>query len=177
MGLAVLIVDLMEGLEDDPVICYEQGTVEEGMAAMEEVLKAAQAKGVPIYGVDYAPQGNKTPLSARFRGYVPDDHYFTKGIPNAFFGGTRADGKLLRTVMNEDATTEVILIGFDRDDCILETAVGGTVEEYRVITSEALMLSRNNKSHVFRPISLNWLRGSTTYHETAEEVLDYLRVI
>jgi hypothetical protein len=149
---------------------YPHGSARAGFDAIVDVMRLASTFGLPCYGVDScSPWTCDDPPGVCFslRPYVPQGNVYTKYDYGAF--GDRCDlgGRLM-----SDGCRHLLIVGYDRDCCVLETARGAVERGMKVVTSEHCMLTVDRR--VAREESLRYYRGATCYLESLVAVFRYL---
>ena len=146
---------------------YPTGTLHAGLDAIHDVVRKAHLLGKKIYGVvnddGYSPPDEL--LDKSLHPYIPKEHFFMKNSYSAF------NSKPLITRLEEDAVDYLLIVGFDRDCCVLSTIQDAVKKGITIVTSETLMLTCNVKD---RNIALDYCRKNTIYLESLVEVLNVL---
>jgi len=153
-------------------IKYRYGGARRGLDAMADVLLHAAKLGIPRYAVSYFDewaQGDDR-LAYCLQPFVPKRNRVWKYDSSAF-GCER--GNLERVLRRDGPFSRLLLMGYDRDFCLLDTARDAVARGYGIISSERLMLSLEKNKQ--REASLDFYQGNTTFLETIPDVLNLLQ--
>ena len=171
MTLAILVIDLLtvgSGLH------YEFGRPRDGKRKLRRVLDAAQASNIPIMAFQYSPQGlAPDPLDKLVYDYVPRGEIATKGEYDAFVNTGLAER------LQQAGVDAVLVAGFDRDHCVLQTAKGALEWGFKVLASEHLMFTTIPwpRESCRRLWSLAYFRENTTYFDSLSDLISYLKTM
>ena len=147
---------------------YPHGTLHAGLDAIHDVVRMAHLLEKEIYGV-VSDNGYSTPealLDDSLHPYISKENLFMKGDYSAFHS------RDLSKRLEENNTNYLMVVGFDRDVCVLETIKGAITNGIKVVTSEHLMLTNNY--HRRREKSLAYYRENTTFLESLVDVWNFL---
>ena len=157
-------------VEHDPypkTLQYPHGTLRAGVDTIHDVVRMAYLLQKNVYGVamdnGYTPA--KEMLDKSLHPYIPDERIFLKGGYDAF------ESKSLVRCLEKDGVSRLMIVGFDRDICVLETIKGAVNRQIEVITGEVLMLTSNLRN---REIALRYFKENTTYLESLVDVWNFL---
>lgn len=146
---------------------YPHGTLHAGLDTIHDVVRMAHLLRKNIYGVvsddGYSPADEL--LDKSLHPYISKDNLFMKKGYNAF------DSKNLVKRLEEDDTSRLMVVGFDRDVCIPDTIKGAIDNGIEVITSEVLMLTCDRGD---RDKALEYFRKNTTYLDSLVDVWNFL---
>lgn len=146
---------------------YPYGSLHAGLDAIHDVVRTAHFLKKPIYGV-VSDDGYSLPdelLDKSLHPYIPKEHLFMK------YGHSAFTSTSLTQRLQEDAVDRLMIMGFDRDCCVLETIKSAVEQGTEVITSETLMLTSGLTDG---NIARDYCRNNTTYFESLVEVYNYL---
>lgn len=146
---------------------YSCGTLHAGLDAIHDAVRMAHLLKKPIYGV-VSDDGCSPPeesLDKSLHPYILGKGLFVKHGYNAF------TSKGLTWRLQEDAVNRLMIMGFDRDYCVLETIKSAVEQGIEVITGEVLMLTCGlTDGNTAR----DYFRKNTTYLESLVDVYNYL---
>ncbi|MDO8511588.1 MAG: isochorismatase family protein [Nanoarchaeota archaeon] len=146
---------------------YPSGTLHAGLDAIHDVVRTAHFLKKPIYGVvsDDGYSLAEELLDKSLHPYISKEHLFMKHGYSAF------TSKSLTQRLEEDKVARLMIMGFDRDWCVLETIKSVLEQGIEVITSETLMLTSGLTDG---DIARHYCRNNTTYLESLVDVYNHL---
>jgi len=170
MNLAVLVVDLLEDIEDSRGRGYSCGqeSPEKALHDIDQVLEAANAVGVPIFATRY--DGLK--IVRKVQSYAGHHEVIDKSERDAFINTDLEDR------LQQKEIDTLVVIGYDRDICILNTIKTARRKGYNVITSEALMFAEGSRiaraaRGQSRKKSMDFIRSNTLYCDDVDGIFAY----
>lgn len=163
MCITLLAIDLHKSIYSSNMGHYEYGTVSEGFERIRQVLDAATELGYSIYATVY---GDNT-LDSRVASYAKQ---IIKKPEHSAFKETQL-GKLLKV----ENSKELLVFGFNRDACVIETVKDAVRSGYKVITSEELMFAIEFYSGRFKSLDYYRNEKNVLFLDKYTDVLDYMR--
>lgn len=148
---------------------YPQGTARAGLDAIVETVRIANKQGLDIFAVYYHLffcNGEKQPCDSILL-YIPQDNIYGKNELSAF-----SSEKFVSRIQDE-LFTHLLILGYDRDDCVFASVKDAAMSRIKVITSESVMLTLNRASR--REKSLDYFRANTLFLQNLEDVWDYIK--
>ncbi|MDP3733859.1 MAG: isochorismatase family protein [Nanoarchaeota archaeon] len=148
-------------------IDYPYGTARAGFNAITDTIRIAHSLGHTIYATSFYTgwtDGEEQPCYS-LRSYIPKENIFDKGDYSAF------SSKEFTARMEAEKQHEVMIIGYDRDCCVLETIKDAVSRGMKVVTSEQVMLTKNNRGT--REESLRYFKENTIFLEELVDVWNY----
>lgn len=155
-------------IKESVIIEYPYGTERAGFNAIIDTVRLAYERKYTIYDTylyDGWSDGEEFPCASLVP-YIPKENIFEKHGYDAF--GARKLSERLKA----DNVKNLMILGYDRDCCVLETTKGAIKNGINVITSEHIMLTRNKDNP--REKSLEFYRANTTFLESLVDVWNYL---
>jgi len=154
-------------LSNYPSLQYLYGSLHAGLEAIHDIVRAAHLLEKKIYGVvsddDYSTPNEL--LDKNLHPYIQANNLFMKNSYSAFIS------KDLTKRLEEDTIHRLMIVGFDRDYCVLETIKSAVDCGIEVITSEVLMLTCGKTDG---NVARDYCRKNTTYLESLIDVYNYL---
>lgn len=149
-------------------IQYPHGSVRAGFNAITDTTRIAHQRGVPTYAVHLynAWSDGQDETCFSLQPYIPQANRYGKGGPSAFKCA-------LAERLASEGCQYLMVIGYDRDDCVLATIKDAVALGITVVTSEHCMLTQNHPWNN-RDDSLAYFREHTVFLETLPEVWNYL---
>ena len=146
---------------------YPHGSVRAGFNAVIDTTRIAHQLSIPIYAAEYydgwTDGEEQTCFSLQW--YIPKVNRYEKGQLSAF-----------RSSLAERLKTEncqhLMVIGYDRDDCVMATIRDAVERGITVVTSEHCMLTTNRDNR--RDASLAYFKENTVFLETLVDVRNYI---
>ncbi|GEM_PF-5010957 len=197
--LALLVVDICEGLEDllksnergysidfdyvrgcwvrspqaemavQSEIIYPYGSLRAGFNAIIDTASIACKKGKKVYASYFYTgwtDGEEQPAQSLMH-CVNKEDTFEKTTYSAFQSGKLA----LR--LKKDECKHLLILGYDRDCCVLATAKDAVNNGIKVVTCEQLMLTANKGNK--KDISLDYFKKNTVFLESVVDALNYIQ--
>lgn len=164
---------IREALTPDPLeIRYPHGTARAGLNAIVDTAKLVHRSGLTAYAVDMSSQWCDDELAPcdSLKPYVPKKNWYEKRSYSAF----NAQHCALPGRIESDKCEHLLVIGYDRDVCVLETVKDAVARGIRVVTSDHCMLTLDRDDR--RDASLAYFREHTTHLETLTDVWNYIHV-
>lgn len=158
--------------EQDPnallTIKYPHGSVRAGFNAIIDTARLAHEFGAPTYAVEYGNgwSDGEEQTCYSLQPYIPEANRFEKHRFGAF-------SCAFADKLKADGCQRLMVIGYDRDDCVLETIQDAVERGIQVVTSEHCMLTQDMNNR--RKSSLAYFREHTIFLETLPEVWNYIR--
>ncbi len=148
-------------------ITYPHGTVRAGFNAIVDTVRLAQLYGIPRYAVHlytgWSDGEERTCHS--LQPYVPAENQYEKH-------GLSAVGCQLADRLEAAQCGHLLIIGYDRDACVLATIKDAVERGIRVVTSEHCMLTADCPG--LRERSLAYIRENTVFLESLVDVWNCL---
>ncbi len=198
-GLSLLVVDVSEAFEEmlkatereylvdwdgispgaykekelyrDPIferMHYPYGSLRSGLNAIVDTTRIARERGIPVYAVHYYTGNSdgeeQTCLS--LQPYISEKNRYEKHVPSAF-------GCQLANRLEADDCRHLMVIGYDRDDCVMATVKDAVARGITVVTSEHCMLTQNLRDR--RASSLVYFQENTVFLGKLVDVWNYIR--
>lgn len=150
------------------LIFYPHGTVRAGINAIIDTTRIAHLAGVPTYAAEYytGDTDGEERTCCGLQPYIPKANRYEKRKFSAFTDD-------FATRLRADNCRHLMIIGYDRDYCVMETIKDALYNGITVVTSELCMLTQNRPGK--RNQSLAFFKENTIYLKTLEEVWNYLR--
>lgn len=151
-------------------ISYPHGSVRAGFNAIIDTVRIAAASGIPIYAVhlyDGWSDGEEQTCHS-LQPYIPKGNQYEKRSFSAFNEQYCDLAKRLRT----DGVEHLMVVGYDRDDCVLETVKDAVSRGITVVASEHCMLTADRYDR--RQESLAYYRQHTVFLESLVDVWNFL---
>lgn len=148
-------------------IRYPHGSVRAGLNAIVDTARIAHQYRIPVYTVEYPGEcsdGEEQPCYL-LHPYVPESNRYRKHTLSAF-------GCSLADRLAAEGCKHLMVVGYDRDDCVLATIRDAVERGIAVVTSEHCMLTADRGNR--REASMAWFREHTTYLETLVDVWNCL---
>lgn len=149
-------------------IKYPHGTVRAGFNAIIDTTRLAQFYGITRYAVHLYTgwsDGEEQTCHSLQPYIAAGDQYEKHGL-SAF--GCPLAGRL-----EADKCEHLLVIGYDRDACVLATIKDAVERGIKVVTSEHCMLTADCPG--LREKSLAYIRENTVFLESLVDVWNYLR--
>src|SRR3989338_5530519 len=147
---------------------YPHGTIRAGLNAIIGTARLAHLLQVPTYSVElysgWSDGEEQTCYS--LHGFVPAANRYQKNSMSAFKCA-------LADRLASENWRRLMVIGYDRDCCVLETVRDAVDRGIEVVTSEHCMLTTDRDSR--RESSVAYFREHTTYLKSLEDVWNCLR--
>lgn len=158
-------------LSDPPLlkIQYPHGSVRAGLDAIIDTARIAHERGVPTYAVHYYYDGwtdGEEQTCHSLQPYIHEANRYEKYSLSAF---TR---RSFATRLAAEGCKHLMVIGYDRDDCVLETIRDAVERGITVVTSELCMLTQNRYNR--QESSLAYFRKNTVFLEKLPDVWNYI---
>lgn len=160
--------------EQDPnallTLKYPHGSVRAGFNAIIDTMRIAHQFGFSTYAVEYGNgwSDGEEQTCYSLQPYIPKANRFEKHRLSAF-----SSSCYLADRIKADDCQHLMIIGYDRDDCVLETIRDAVGRGIKVVASEHCMLTQDRDNR--RESSLAYFREHTTFLETLPDVWNYLR--
>lgn len=149
-------------------IHYPHGSVRTGFNAIVDTVRIASWKGHTIYGVghqDGFSDGEHMPCHS-LQPYITEENMFEKCYFNAF------ESKKFADKISKDGCDHLLVLGYDRDSCVLATVKGAVSKGITVVTSEHVMLTMDLDFR--RDESLRYYKENTRFLDNLVDVWNYL---
>lgn len=148
-------------------IHYPHGSVRAGFNAIIDTARIAHQLHVPSYGAEYYDgwSDGEEQVCFSLQQYIPKENRYEKGGLSAFHSG-------LVGRLKAENCQHLMVIGYDRDDCVMETIKDAVERGIKVVTSEQCMLTTNKYNR--RDASLEYYRKNTVFLETLLDVWNYI---
>lgn len=150
-------------------IQYPHGSVRAGFNAIIDTVRFAHQFDIPVYAVEYPgfdADGEEQPCYS-LQPYIPEENRYRKHSLSAF------GSKPLVNRLVADSCKQLMVIGYDRDDCVMATIKDAVERGFTTVTSEQCMLTMNRDNR--RDASLVYFKEHTVFLETLPEVWNYMR--
>lgn len=149
-------------------IHYPHGSVRAGLNAIVDTARIAAERGIPSYAVHYYTGNSDGEEQTCFslQPYIPENNRYEKQTLSAFHCP-------LADRLVGEGCRHLVVIGYDRDDCVMETIKDAVARGITVVTSEHCMLTRDADDR--RVNSLEYFRKNTVFLETLVDVWNYIR--
>lgn len=147
---------------------YPYGSTRAGIDAVVDTARVAHESGIKIYCVDTLDQWSDgdDDVCYSLQQYIPKENRYFKYDHSAF------SCKELAERLEQDRSGQLLIIGYDRDCCLLETVKDAISRGMKVATSEHCMLTIDlNKD---RDKSLAYYKEHTTYIESLIDVWNFI---
>lgn len=158
------------GVDEMPVrIQYPHGSVRAGFDAIIDTVRLASWKGYTIYGVGHQDgfSDGEHMLCHSLQPYIKEENMFEKYRFNAF------ESKKFTDKISKDRCNHLLVLGYDRDFCVLATVKGAVSKGITVVTSEHVMLTKDLDFR--RDESLRYYEENTIFLDNLVDVWNYLR--
>lgn len=151
-------------------IFYPFGPARAGIDAIIDTAKLASRCGLTIYNVDTSGPWNDDELGPcdSLKPYIPKENWYVK----CSYSAMEAQYCDLPARLEADKCEHLLVVGYDRDWCVLETIKGAVDRGIKVVTSEHCMLTLD--LHARRDSSLAYYRQHTTFLTSLPDVWNYL---
>ncbi|MFH1064775.1 MAG: isochorismatase family protein [Candidatus Woesearchaeota archaeon] len=149
-------------------IQYPHGSTRAGFDAIIDTVRIAHSRDHTIYASSFynsQTDGEEQPCHS-INPYIPQQNRFDKHTYSAFGSGD------LATRLKEDGCRHLMVIGYDRDCCVLETVKDAVTQGIQIVTSEHVMLTTDR--YDLREGSLAYLKENTIFLDDLESVWNYL---
>lgn len=149
-------------------IKYSHGSVRAGFNAIIDTINFAHLRGHTIYAAcldDGRCDGDEQPCKSILP-YIPKENIFRKTTESAFKSGK------LEARIAEDECKHLMVLGYDRDYCVLKTVQDAVARGIKVVTSEHIMLTQDSQNS--REQSITYFRQNTVFLESLVAVWNYL---
>ncbi len=148
-------------------IQYPHGSVRAGLNAIIDTTRIANERKVPTYAVHLYTGNSDGEEQTCFslQQYIPKENQYEKGTNSAF-------RCRLADRLKADGCQHLMVLGYDRDFCVLETVKDAVLRGITVVTSEQCMLTKNLYDK--RESSLAYFREHTVFLETLVDVWNYI---
>ena len=149
-------------------IRYPHGSVRAGFNAIIDTTRLARLYGIPRYAVHLYTgwTDGEEQTCHSLQPYIPAGNQYEKHGMSAF-------GCPLADRLEAEGCEHLLVIGYDRDACVLATIKDAVERGIKVVTSEHCMLTASRSE--LREISLAYFRENTVFLETLADVWNYLR--
>lgn len=149
-------------------IQYPYGSTRAGLDAIIDTVRIAHEYRVPIYSVnDLDPSNENEDLCYSLQPYIPKKNRYFKYGYSAFLRSELAAN------FHKEKSEHLLIIGYDRDCCVLESVKDAVSREIKVATSEHCMLTANLNND--REGSLAFYRERTIYLDSVFAVWNFIR--
>lgn len=201
--LSLLVVDVSDGWEDElknhergyslewdyigggrwklsdfppypDMIEYPHGSVRAGLNAIIDTVRLARNLNRTVYSAelyDGFSDGEESTCSS-LQPYIPKKNQFEK------WGYSTFGSKDFVSRIESDNCEHLMVLGYDRDYCVLETIKDAVKRGIEVVTSEHIMLTKASKLKTepekIRERSLSYFRANTVFLESLVDVWNYL---
>jgi hypothetical protein len=158
-----------ERLEKDLCLEYPHGSLRAGFDAIIDTVRLAHQLGLMVYAAEYdAPWACEDDVITcdSLQPYIPPRNRYRKKLYDAF-----SCAAFVRR-LERDRCGRLLVIGYDRDCCVMQAAMGGLAHGLKVVTSESCMLTVGTPRE--GRVSHKWYRSHTTYLEGLPEVWNYM---
>ena len=151
-------------------IKYPHGSVRAGFNAIIDTVRIAHERNVPTYAVEFTDNNSDGEEQTCFslQPYIQKANRYRKRSVSAF---DSKYCKLADKIKAEDCQ-HLMVIGYDRDDCVMETIKDAVERGITVVTSEHCMLTQDRDNR--RESSLTYFRKNTIFLETLLDVWNYI---
>jgi hypothetical protein len=149
-------------------IQYPHGSVRAGFDAIIDTVRIAHQWGVPIYAVEYSAENTYGEKQTCFslQPYIQEANRYRKYALSAF-------SCALADRLKSEGCQHLMIIGYDRDACVMETIRDAVERGITVVTSEHCMLTQNMYNR--RTHSLAYFKKHTIFRKTLPDVWNYVR--
>lgn len=144
-------------------IRYPHGSVRAGFNAVIDTARLAGRYGLPVYAVEYErpDSDGEERTCPSLQPHVPEANRYPKRDLSAFDCG-------LAERLEADGCRRLLVMGYDRDDCVLATVRDAVARGLAVVTSEHCMLTTDRDGR--REASLAYFRERTSHLESLIDV-------
>ena len=152
---------------------YPHGSVRAGFNAIIDTVRIAHELKIPIYAVhtqDGWSDDFGTALS--MQPYIPEERQSDKAGFSAFTDFDLSNEERVAYMLKKAEFTHLLILGYDRDCCVLKSAQDAVKLGYTVLTSEYCMLTKQGSTQ--RDTSMTFYRENTQYLEALEDVWNFL---
>ncbi len=151
------------------VIQYPHGTIRAGFNAIIDTARLASLYGIPCYAVHLYTgwSDGEEQTCHSLQPYIPAANQYEKHGLSAF--GCALAGRL-----EADECEHLLIIGYDRDACVLATIKDAVERGIKVVTSEHCMLTADCPG--LREKSLAYIKENTVFLGSLVDVWNYLLV-
>ncbi len=118
-------------------LSYPHGTLRAGLDAIIDTTRLAEMYRIPRYAVEFPGRDSDGEHQTCYalQPYIPKDSRYEKPNLSAFSAPAFADR------LERDGCRQLMVIGYDRDDCVLATVEDAAKRGIEVVTSEHCMLT------------------------------------
>lgn len=148
---------------------YPYGSLRSGFDAIVDTANIASKKGKIVYAsyfYDGWSDGEEQPAYSLMQ-CVKKKNIFEKTTYSAFKSGR------LASCLEKNECKQLMILGYDRDCCVLATAEDAVKRGIKVITCEQLMLTKNKGDK--RNFSLNYFKKNTVFLESLVDAWNYVQ--
>lgn len=148
-------------------IVYPHGSVRAGFNAIIDTVQIAYTRHVPIYAVHYyiGDTDGEEQTCHSLQPYASPKNRYEKNKLSAF----SCD---LAERLAKEKCKHLMIIGYDRDHCVLRTIQDAVQRNITVVTSEHCMLTMDKYN--LRDQSLSYFRKHTIFLENLADVWNYI---
>ncbi|MBI5004141.1 isochorismatase family protein [Candidatus Kaiserbacteria bacterium] len=153
---------------------YPHGSVRAGFNAIIDTVRIAYKLKIPTFAVhttDEWSDGDEVTCES-LQSYIPKEHQAYKGDFSAFVDPCRFEGEGIAAKIERVRPEHLMILGYDRDHCVLATVKDAVARGYKVVTSEHCMLTKADSTR--RDETLAYYREHTQHIEALSEVWNYL---
>jgi isochorismate hydrolase len=147
---------------------YPYGSARAGFDAIVDTIRIAHEHKIPIYSVVKLGQwsdGDEDICNA-LKPYIAKENRFLKYGFSAFSCAELADR------LQKEVDGELLVVGYDRDCCVLDTIKDAVARGMRAVTSEQCMLTMNTTGS--RESSLSFYKERTKYLDSLVAVWNFI---
>jgi nicotinamidase-related amidase len=153
---------------------YPHGSVRAGFDAIIDTVRIAYKLKIPTFAVhttDEWSDGDEVTCES-LQPYVPNEHQAYKGDYSAFVDPCQFEGEGIAAKIERVRPEHLMVLGYDRDHCVLATVKDAVARRHRVVTSEHCMLTKRGSNR--RDATLAYYREHTRHIEVLPEVWNCL---
>lgn len=150
---------------------YPYGSPRAGLDVIIDTVRIAHERGIIVYSVDKLDQWSDgdEDVCYSLQPYIPKGNRYFKYGYSAFSCPELAER------LQKDKSEQLLIIGYDRDCCVLESVKDAVSRGIKVVTSEHCMLTID--LYKGREASLAYYKEHTVYLDPLTAVWNYIRNI
>jgi nicotinamidase-related amidase len=170
-GKYVKDVELLQKVRLD--LEYPHGSIRAGFNALIDTVRIAYECKIPIYAVHTQDGwGDDYTTALSLKPYILSENESSKADFSAFTSFDLNQEDQVAFKLKQASFTHLLIIGYDRDHCVLKSVQDAVSLGYTVITSEHCMLTRPDSRN--RDESMEFYRQHTQHIESLEEVWNFI---
>lgn len=163
--------------KDPEKLFYQYGSHQAGFDAIVDTVRIAHLRGIPIYSVHFYKgwTDGEEQTAYALDPYIPAENRSEKGSYSAFYKDYLNLPNQVAFKLKEAGFKRLLILGYDRDCCVLKTCKDAVTLGYEVITSEHCMLHHLEGPLSERELSIQFYKNETKFIESLADLWNWIR--